>query len=210
MNTFYIVTFIIVILLGCLFLYGARQDKLKAIEKLNKVKERLDYNFVQLMKYQRDTNKFKTYIDIVEECISIIQLSDCTIGVELDILDRSGFVEIMMKYKDIKACYYFIPPYSGELKDEITEHRKSLWRNEVDLILRYAQEDLVQTVSQAQITKGTHLCRDDLRDILKTLTEKQRHVLFVDFKISYDCVMIRTHLKSDYSKTVEQVIPVRN
>ncbi|UQT03388.1 hypothetical protein YUBABA_01860 [Serratia phage vB_SmaM-Yubaba] len=211
MNIFYSVVLFIFFLLGCLYLYGESQDKKKAIEKLNRVKERLDYNFVQEIRHNRDASIKGEYMETVLKVISIVKREeDATIGVQFDTLDRSGFVEIIMTFKDVKAAYYFIPPFSNELRSEITRSRKSLMRNEIDLMLRIAQEDLTLAVSNGQIDKGHHLTRDDLRPILIDLTNKHKHVIFVDFKISYDAVMIRIHLKSDYSKTVEQIIPIRN
>lgn len=210
MNIFYSVILFIFFLLGCLYLYGESQDKKRAINKLNKVKERLDYNFVQLAKLQRDTGKYKTYLAIAEKAIADVNLLDCSIGVNFEIADRSGFLEIIMSFGDIKACYYYIPAYRSDLRTELTRYRKSLWRNETHILLGAAQEDLVLAVSNTQIDKGSSLNRDDLRVILQTLTDRNQNVIYVDFKISYDYVMIRTHLKSDYSKTVEQIIPVLN
>lgn len=211
MNIFYSVVLFILFLLGCMYLYMEKQDKKKAIEKLNKVKGRLDYNFVQESRRNRDTTIQGGYLETVLKVISMVKREDdAAIGVQFDLLDRSGFVEIIMTFKDVKAVYYFIPPFSNELRTEITRSRKSLMRNEIDLMLRVAQEDLTLAVSNAQIDKGHHLTRDDLRPILIDLTNRHKHVIFVDFKISYDVVMIRIHLKSNYSKTVEQIVPIRN
>ena len=210
MNIFYSAVLITLFILGCLYLYLEKKDKEKTITKLNKVKERLDYNFVQLAKTQRDTGKYKTYLAIAEKAIADVNLLDCSIGVKFDIADRAGFLEVIMSFKDVKACYYYIPTYRSGLRTELTRSRKSLWRNETHILLAAAQEDLVLAVSNAQINKGSMLTRDDLSVILRTLNERNHYGAHVDFKISYDYVMIRIHLKSDYSKIVEQIVPTLN